>query len=41
VLAGCTLASFTVEDFSLHRLMRLEAHELVERQKQLLKMVTL
>ena len=41
VLAGCTMASFTVEDFSLHRLMRLEAHELVERQKQLLKMVTL
>jgi len=41
VLAGCTLASFTVEDFSLHRLMRLEANELVERQKQLLRMVTL
>ncbi len=41
VLAGCTLASFTVEDFSLHRLMRLEADELVQRQKQLLKMVTI
>ncbi len=41
VLAGCTMASFTVEDFSLHRLMRLEAHELVERQKQLLRMVTI
>lgn len=39
VLAGCTLASFTVQDFSLHRLMRLEAKELVERQNALLRMI--
>jgi sugar/nucleoside kinase (ribokinase family) len=39
VLAGCTMASFTVQDFSLHRLMRLEAKELVERQNALLKMI--
>ena len=41
VLAGCVMASFTVEDFSLHRLMRLEAPELVARQNQLMKMITL
>jgi len=40
VLAGCVMASFTVEDFSLHRLMRLESKELVERQKQLLSMIS-
>lgn len=39
VLAGCTMASFTVQDFSLHRLMRLEAKELVERQHALLQMI--
>ncbi len=39
VLAGCTMASFTVQDFSLHRLMRLEAKELVERQDALLRMI--
>ncbi|MBS1962968.1 MAG: sugar kinase [Bdellovibrionales bacterium] len=39
VLAGCTMASFTVQDFSLHRLMRLEAKELVERQNALLGMI--
>ncbi|MBU6376051.1 MAG: hypothetical protein KGQ59_08655, partial [Bdellovibrionales bacterium] len=37
VLAGCVMASFTVEDFSLHRLMRLSTSELVERQKTLMK----
>ncbi len=41
VLAGCTMASFTVQDFSLHRLMKLEGHELANRQTQLMKMVTL
>jgi sugar/nucleoside kinase (ribokinase family) len=41
VLAGCVMASFTVEDFSLHRLMRLEAEELVTRQHQLVKMISL
>lgn len=41
VLAGCTMASFTVQDFSMHRLMRLEGHELAERQSSLMKMVTL
>ena len=39
VLAGCVMASFTVEDFSLHRLMRLENHELVSRQNALMKMI--
>jgi sugar/nucleoside kinase (ribokinase family) len=39
VLAGCTMASFTVQDFSLHRLMRLEAKELVERGDALLRMI--
>ncbi len=41
VLAGCTMASFTVQDFSLHRLMKLEGHDLATRQSQLMKMVTL
>lgn len=40
VLAGCTMASFTVQDFSLRRLMRLEAKELVDRQNALLRMTT-
>ncbi len=39
VLAGCVMASFTVEDFSLHRLMRLEASELVQRQNSLMQMI--
>jgi sugar/nucleoside kinase (ribokinase family) len=39
VLAGCTMASFTVEDFSVRRLMGLDAKELVSRQHQLLKMI--
>ena len=39
VLAGCVMASFTVEDFSLHRLMKLESHELVSRQSALMKMI--
>jgi sugar/nucleoside kinase (ribokinase family) len=41
VLAGCVMASFTVEDFSIGRLMRLEAAELVARQHALLKMIAL
>ena len=40
VLAGCVMASFTVEDFSLHRLMRLESHELVERKAKMMKMIS-
>jgi sugar/nucleoside kinase (ribokinase family) len=40
-LAGCVMASFTVEDFSLHRLMRLTADELQKREQALLKMMTL
>ncbi len=40
VLAGCVMASFTVEDFSLHRLMRLQASELVARQNELMKMIS-
>lgn len=39
VLAGCVMASFTVEDFSLHRLMRLTTDELVNRQNALMKMI--
>ncbi|MFN7685307.1 MAG: PfkB family carbohydrate kinase [Oligoflexia bacterium] len=41
VLAGCVMASFTVEDFSLHRLMRLNSHELVDRQNSLMKMISI
>ncbi len=40
MLAGCTMASFTVEDFSLERLKRLNSHELVERGNQLMQMIT-
>lgn len=40
VLSGCVMASFTVEDFSLHRLMRLENADLVARQGALMKMIT-
>jgi hypothetical protein len=39
VLAGCVMASFTVEDFSFQRLARLEASELAARQKTLIEMV--
>jgi sugar/nucleoside kinase (ribokinase family) len=39
VLAGCVMASFTVQDFSFKRLMTLNAAELVERQKSLLEMI--
>lgn len=41
VLAGCTMASFTVQDFSLRRLMSLEASELVQRQDTLMNMISL
>lgn len=40
VLAGCVMASFTVEDFSIKRLQSLRAAELQERQKSLIKMIT-
>jgi sugar/nucleoside kinase (ribokinase family) len=39
VLAGCVMASFTVEDFSFHRLMKLQNPELVARQRNLLDMI--
>jgi len=39
VLAGCVMASFTVEDFSFQRLMRLNKSELVTRQKTLVQML--
>ena len=39
VLAGCVMASFTVEDFSFKRLMNLGSDELVIRQKALLDMI--
>lgn len=41
VIAGCTMASFTVQDFSLHRLMRLEGKELAVRQSELMKMISI
>jgi sugar/nucleoside kinase (ribokinase family) len=41
VVSGCVMASFTVEDFSLHRLMRLENEELVGRQRLLMNMITI
>jgi sugar/nucleoside kinase (ribokinase family) len=41
VLAGCVMASFTVEDFSFQRLMRLNTAELVARQNALIQMVQL
>ena len=40
VIAGCTMASFTVQDFSLHRLMRLESNEIKQRQNDLIKMIS-
>ncbi len=41
VVAGCVMASFTVEDFSIHRLMRLERDELIERHHRMIKMITI
>lgn len=41
VLAGCVMASFTVEDFSFNRLKRLQNSELAARQEALLKMISL
>lgn len=41
VIAGCVMASFTVEDFSFHRLAKLHHHELVKRQSQLVSMMSL
>lgn len=41
VIAGCVMASFTVEDFGFRRLMHLEEPELKLRQKQMLKMIQL
>ncbi|MFZ9594915.1 MAG: PfkB family carbohydrate kinase [Bdellovibrionia bacterium] len=41
VLAGCVMASFTVEDFSFRRLARLSLSELVERQTALSHMISL
>jgi sugar/nucleoside kinase (ribokinase family) len=40
VVAGTVMASFTVEDFSLKRLMRLSKDDLVNRQHRFLKMIT-
>lgn len=39
VLAGCVMSSFTVEDFSVRRLMKLTPEELASRQERLLKMM--
>jgi sugar/nucleoside kinase (ribokinase family) len=41
VLAGCVMASFTVEDFGLGRLMKLQNKELAARQDELVKMISL
>lgn len=40
VLAGSVMASFTVEDFSFKRLMRLDSAELVDRQHKLMAMTS-
>ncbi len=40
VLAGCVMASFTVEDFSLGRLKRLSSDELVSRGRAMLQMIS-
>ncbi|NBU20646.1 sugar kinase [bacterium] len=39
VLAGCVMASFTVEDFSFRRLTQLKISDLVERQETLMRMI--
>ena len=39
VLAGCVMASFTVEDFGIKRLMALERQELQDRQAELQRMI--
>jgi sugar/nucleoside kinase (ribokinase family) len=39
VLSGCVMASFTVEDFSIERLSRLERHELDKRLLELKQMI--
>ena len=41
VIAGCVLASFTVEDFSFRRLMTLGAEELKLRESEFIKMTQL
>ena len=41
VLAGCAMASFTVEDFGLKRLLSLKKDELVARQHKLIEMISL
>lgn len=41
VLNGCVMASFTVEDFSLHRLMRLKGRELTKREKEIIGIMSL
>mgnify|MGYP000874451491 CR=1 FL=1 len=39
VLSGCVMASFTIEDFSLNRLMKVTKDELVARQNALMRMI--
>ena len=41
VLAGCVMASFTVEDFGFERLKGLETADLVARQKALMEMISI
>ncbi len=41
VVSGCVMASFTVEDFSFRRLMKLQISELMARQKELIRMISL
>ena len=41
MVAGSVMASFTVEDFSIHRLMHLERQELEAREKAFLNMVNI
>lgn len=41
LLAGCAMASFTVEDFGLKRLLGLKKDELVARQHKLIEMISI
>jgi hypothetical protein len=40
LLMGTVMASFTVEDFSIHRLMHLEKQEIEHRRQELLRIIT-
>jgi sugar/nucleoside kinase (ribokinase family) len=41
IIAGCVMASFTIEDFGCQRLMRLGSTELVDRREQFVRMLSI